>query len=56
MLEKLYALAVERRRHEVEIPLAIRKPTELMPEVSVETVVEILEPVFVLRTKKLKVV
>lgn len=53
VLEKLYALAVDRRSHEVEIPLAMRNPTELIPEVSVDTVVEMLEPVFVLRTKKL---
>lgn len=53
VLEKLYAVAVDRRSQEVEIPLAIRNPTELIPEVSVETVVEMLEPVFVLRTKKL---
>lgn len=53
VLEKLYALAVERRNQEVEIPLAIRNPTELIPAFTVEMFVEMLEPTFVLRVKKL---
>jgi hypothetical protein len=56
VLEKLYALAVERKNQELEIPFSMRNPTELMPDISVETVVEILEPVVVLSTKKLYVV
>jgi hypothetical protein len=53
VLEKLNAVAVDKRNQEVEIPLAIRNPTELIPAVSVQTLVEILEPTFVLRVKKL---
>jgi hypothetical protein len=53
VLEKLYAVAVDKSNQEVEIPLAIRNPTELIPALTVEMFVDMLEPTFVLREKKL---
>jgi len=56
VLEKLYAVAVDNRSHDVEIPLAIKNPTELMPADRVETFVEILDPTLVLKLEMVRFV
>ncbi len=56
VFEKFNALAVDKRSHDVEIPLAVKNPTELIPSCKVLTLDEIFEPTFVLRFDRLVVV
>ena len=48
VVEKLEPVVVDKRSHEVEMPLVVKKPRELRPAVKVEVIVEKVEPTFVL--------